>query len=143
MEQSQTASATLDGAGGGGAGGTIVLTANKFFSTLILSAKGGNGGNVNVADSNCYGPGGGGGGGTIYLPKGVNTSALACKLSGGVAGINSNSFFSLLQINSGVQIVEEWEPLLLDLQHLMTPHLLSRLVQKLLPKAYRYAQEIQ
>jgi len=63
---------TNDGAGGGGGGGTIILKVNGSTSlTAIpaLSAKGGDGGNVNfnciLSNSTAYGPGASGGGGYI------------------------------------------------------------------------------
>lgn len=72
-----------DGAGAGGAGGTILLNASGFTTTLVIQANGGNGGNVAAIN---YGAGGGGSGGVIWtnaaLPGSVTTS-----VTGGSGGI--------------------------------------------------------
>lgn len=77
-----------DGGSGAGAGGTILLSANSFSTTMLnLSADGGNGGGASYIGSKCQGPGGGGSGGVIWtasaLPANVNTSVTA-----GLKGIN-------------------------------------------------------
>lgn len=82
-----------DGAGGGGGGGTILF--NTFNATgLILSAKGGKGGNQLLTSGALYfgakneaeGPGGGGGGGYIALSAGSVTQIV----SGGKNGTTNS-----------------------------------------------------
>jgi len=56
-----------DGGGGGGAGGSIFVSAATVNGVPVLSATGGDGGDVDNEDNNrCFGPGGGGGGGLIH-----------------------------------------------------------------------------
>lgn len=78
--------AAPDGSGGGGAGGTIVVLAQNQVSglSLLLEAKGGNGGHVLGND---HGPGGGGGGGQIFhsgLVSGITT-----QVSAGIRGLTN------------------------------------------------------
>ncbi|NUO03549.1 MAG: PKD domain-containing protein, partial [Saprospiraceae bacterium] len=78
-----------EGAGGGGGGGTILLEAMSLGGPLLLEARGGNGGNIdNVGAERCSGPGGGGSGGRILFP---GTISPLTDVSGGLAGISSNS----------------------------------------------------
>lgn len=78
-----------EGAGGGGAGGTILLDVPSLSGPLLLEARGGNGGNIdNVGLERCSGPGGGGSGGRILFSPGISPMI---NVSGGVAGISSNS----------------------------------------------------
>lgn len=79
-----------DGAGGGGGGGTIILNVNGLTSltaATALSAKGGDGGNVNfnciLSNSEAYGPGASGGGG--YLK--VSGTLPSNNINGGANGI--------------------------------------------------------
>ncbi len=74
-----------DGASGGGAGGTIVLAVNQINDLLNVSAKGGNGGDVENPSDRCIGPGGGGGGGRFVAN---NSNNLSIDLAGGQAGKN-------------------------------------------------------
>jgi len=82
-----------DGSGGAGGGGSILLNANNV-SGLILSAKGGSGGNQILTRGSLYfgamneaeGPGGGGGGGYIALSSGAVTQIVA----GGNEGITNS-----------------------------------------------------
>jgi hypothetical protein len=79
--------AGMDGAGGGGAGGTLWLAADTVINVVQMSARGGNGGNVN--DSlNYHGPGGGGSGGLIMLTK--FHGGLQWDVTGGNQGIHSH-----------------------------------------------------
>ena len=84
--QSAIASAG-DGAGGGGGGGTVVLSANAISGTLLLEAKGGNGGNQNNPTDRCIGTGGGGSGGRILHDM---ATSFSINLSGGMPGVNLN-----------------------------------------------------
>lgn len=78
-----------EGAGGGGAAGSIVLMIEEIRGLVLLEANGGNGGDTDAQNTpNCYGPGGGGSAGRIYTAS-ANTSAPG--LSGGVAGLVTNS----------------------------------------------------
>lgn len=72
-----------DGAGGGGAGGTIVLEVDRFIAdSLLISARGGNGGQVdNLNNNRCMGPGGGGSGGRV-----ISTIPVDADLTGGLPG---------------------------------------------------------
>lgn len=81
---------TNDGAGGGGGGGTIILNVNgltNLTAATALSAKGGDGGNVNfnciLSNSEAYGPGASGGGGYIK----VSGTLPSININGGVNGI--------------------------------------------------------
>lgn len=78
-----------EGAGGGGGGGTILLDVPSLSGALLLEARGGDGGNIdNVGAERCSGPGGGGSGGRILFSAGISPMT---NVSGGVAGISSNS----------------------------------------------------
>lgn len=82
-----------DGAGGGGGGGTIVLNVNgitNLTAGTALSAKGGDGGNVNFGgvcgSSEGYGPGASGGGGYIAVSGVLPTNTIVGGLNGIVTG---------------------------------------------------------
>ncbi len=75
-----------DGAGGGGGGGTIYLRFAGPVACLSVTASGGNGGSVPVAQ---HGPGGGGGGGRILL-QGTDTSGCPASVFSGIAGTQSD-----------------------------------------------------
>ena len=79
-----------DGASGGGAGGSLYIhAANQDGSSLILEAKGGNGGNANnFGGDQCFGPGGGGAGGFISTNA---TLLYTANTDGGNAGLSINS----------------------------------------------------
>lgn len=78
-----------EGAGGGGGGGTILLDVSGLSGALMLEARGGNGGNIdNLAADRCSGPGGGGSGGRVLFQATISPIA---DVSGGLAGISSNS----------------------------------------------------
>lgn len=74
--------ALIDGAGGGGAGGVVIIDANTAVGSLVVHAKGAEGGSV-VGRSRCYGPGGGGAGGIIR-----STIEITSNVQGGDAGVN-------------------------------------------------------
>ncbi|HYE98282.1 MAG TPA: Ig-like domain-containing protein, partial [Planctomycetota bacterium] len=72
-----------DGGGGGGAGGSIILvTRTGSWSSIAVSARGGDGSNAGSGTS-IQGPGGGGGGGVILANAPVGSS----DTSGGAAGL--------------------------------------------------------
>ncbi|MFN8417387.1 MAG: T9SS type A sorting domain-containing protein [Cytophagaceae bacterium] len=75
-----------DGGGGGGAGGSIKIECPNFGATaLIVQARGGNGGSLNVLE---HGPGGGGGGGLICFSSASVANPLVTVVSdGGIAGV--------------------------------------------------------
>jgi gliding motility-associated-like protein len=88
-----------DGAGGGGAGGTIILNVNGTISlsaTTALSAKGGDGGNVNfncsifTPNTDGYGPGASGGGGYLSVSGVMPTNNINGGLNGIVVGNTGN-----------------------------------------------------
>jgi hypothetical protein len=76
-----------DAAGGGGAGGAIILDATSLVCDVgaDVSARGGDGGNVNFAT---HGPGGGGGGGRIRFGSVTNTCT--GDVANGVAGTETS-----------------------------------------------------
>jgi gliding motility-associated-like protein len=78
--------AAPDGSGGGGAGGTIVVLAQNQAPglSLLLEARGGNGGHVLGLD---HGPGGGGGGGFIFH-SGL-LSGFSTQVSAGIRGLTN------------------------------------------------------
>jgi hypothetical protein len=81
-----------DGAGGGGAGGSIYLEASSVSGTPVLSALGGNGGDVDNGGANrCFGPGGGGGGGLIRTN--VTLPMPSLMVAGGLPGESLNTSF--------------------------------------------------
>lgn len=81
-----------DGAGGGGAGGSIYLEASSVSGTPVLSAIGGNGGDVDNGGANrCFGPGGGGGGGLIRTN--VTLPMPSLMVAGGLPGESLNTSF--------------------------------------------------
>lgn len=86
---SQTVNAINDGAGGGGAGGTIFLDVERITSPVLVEAKGGNGGNVNIAQP--HGPGGGGGGGLLAVNSIALTDSINSVLNGGNPGVILNT----------------------------------------------------
>jgi gliding motility-associated-like protein len=99
-----------DGAGGGGGGGCIVLKIGGTVSMTAatpISARGGNGGNVQfncfISNSQSYGPGAGGGGGFV----GSNIPlAITIDLSGGSNGVvtgNNNSIQQNFPPNGATQ----------------------------------------
>lgn len=71
-----------DGAGGGGSGGTIQLDAGSITGDVLISAKGGSGGDVENLIDRCMGPGGGGSGGQVYSNLPTNA-----QLEGGEPGL--------------------------------------------------------
>ncbi len=73
----------IDGQGGGGSGGTVLLDV-PGFSSLNISAKGGNGGSDAIAPD-AHGKGGGGGGGVIWTSG--SQAGITSNLSGGNPGI--------------------------------------------------------
>jgi hypothetical protein len=75
-----------DGGGGGGAGGSIKIECANFGSTaLVVQARGGNGGSLNVLE---HGPGGGGGGGLVCFSTASIANPLVTVVSdGGIAGV--------------------------------------------------------
>jgi len=88
-----------DGAGGGGGGGTIILNVNGTISlsaTTALSAKGGDGGNVNfncsifTPNTDGYGPGASGGGGYLSVSGVMPTNNINGGLNGIVVGNTGN-----------------------------------------------------
>ncbi len=89
---------TNDAAAGGGGGGTIVLnvngTTNLTAFPTVLTARGGNGGNVAfncfLSNSDAYGPGGGGGGGHICSAGLLPTNNPSGGANGMVTGNTSN-----------------------------------------------------
>lgn len=88
---------TNDGAGGGGGGGTIILKVNGSTSLTAmpaLSAKGGDGGNVNFncifSNSTAYGPGASGGGGYIATSGMMPSTNLVGGANGIVLGNTSS-----------------------------------------------------
>ena len=78
-----------DGSGGGGAGGTIVILAQNQAPglSLLLEARGGNGGNSLCQVGNEHGPGGGGGGGQIFH-SGLS-SGFITQVSAGLRGLTN------------------------------------------------------
>jgi gliding motility-associated-like protein len=86
-----------DGAGGGGGGGTILLKVNGITSLTaptVLSAIGGNGGNVVfnclLTNSDGYGPGGSGGGGYIATTGALPANTVNAGINGIQTGNTSN-----------------------------------------------------
>ncbi|MFN5308601.1 MAG: Kelch repeat-containing protein [Candidatus Kapaibacterium sp.] len=76
-----------DGAGGGGGGGTIYLDIQSINDTIVCSAQGGKGGDINL-DVYASPPGGGGGGGYIVATYRTSRSLIHTTVSGGIAGIS-------------------------------------------------------
>jgi len=85
--QSVTDPATASGGGGGG-GGVIVIDVETVESDLILSVKGGNGGNTQGIYTS--GPGGGGGGGIILNGLSSFDSKFKAQTNAGKAGYISD-----------------------------------------------------
>lgn len=87
-----------DGSGGGGGGGVVVLNVNTFSGNSITAeAKGGRGGNSELAGNpQCSGPGGGGGGGVVWLKSPSIPGLVTSNVSGGSNGI---IFFSASACN--------------------------------------------
>jgi hypothetical protein len=76
-----------DGGGGGGGGGSIILEVPAYSGTLLLDARGGNGGStINHNNSNCHGGGGGGGGGRVVLSVGSAPAGVTVNVSSGAGG---------------------------------------------------------
>ncbi|WP_197488919.1 Ig-like domain-containing protein, partial [Flavobacterium succinicans] len=73
-----------DGGGGGGAGGTVVLKTPKFTTSLVVSAKGGDGQDIGTIVK--HGPGGGGGGGALLYSLASLPSNVTLQASGGTGG---------------------------------------------------------
>jgi hypothetical protein len=75
-----------DGAGGGGAGGAVVLRASEIVDCGAVQARGGPGGNTQLA-TEPFGPGGGGAGGRVLL----QAARIQCTqdVSAGNAGVSS------------------------------------------------------
>ncbi|MTD71541.1 cadherin-like domain-containing protein, partial [Flavobacterium sp. LC2016-13] len=73
-----------DGGGGGGAGGTIVLKTPIFNGNLTVSAKGGDGQDLNT--NTYHGPGGGGGGGALLYSLASLPANVTLISTGGIGG---------------------------------------------------------
>ncbi|MFC0781065.1 Ig-like domain-containing protein, partial [Flavobacterium sp. HJSW_4] len=73
-----------DGGGGGGAGGTVVLKTPLFTGNLTVSAKGGDGQDLNT--TTLHGPGGGGGGGALLYSLAALPANVTMNSSGGIGG---------------------------------------------------------
>ncbi|MFC0080169.1 Ig-like domain-containing protein, partial [Flavobacterium procerum] len=73
-----------DGGGGGGAGGTVVLKTPLFTGNLTVSAKGGDGQDLNTTV--LHGPGGGGGGGALLYSMAALPSNVTLNSGGGEGG---------------------------------------------------------
>ncbi len=86
---SQTLNSINDGAGGGGGGGSIFLDVERITSPVLIEAKGGNGGNVNIAQP--HGPGGGGGGGLLAVNSTLLLDSINASLNGGNPGVILNT----------------------------------------------------
>jgi len=72
------------GRGGGGAGGTVLLNIQNYSGNIIVSVKGGKGGDN--SGGNKVGPGGGGGGGVIWLGNASIPGNISYTVSGGLNG---------------------------------------------------------
>ncbi len=89
-----------DAGGGGGGGGTVILKVNGTISlttTPAISAKGGDGGNVNYgcpvflqANNNNFGPGASGGGGYVASSGTLPSNTIIGGTQGIVTGLNNN-----------------------------------------------------
>lgn len=79
-----------DGGGGGGAGGSVLIESNAYTS-LTLTANGGNGGTSTSNNSSALGPGGGGGGGLIWLSNASLPPQVTSSVGEGTAGISYNN----------------------------------------------------
>lgn len=78
-----------DGAGGGGGGGTVILHNHSgATSGISIEAKGGKGGDQNIAWSEGEGAGGGGGGGYVAI---TNLPSLSINVGGGANGTSNSS----------------------------------------------------
>lgn len=89
-----------DGAGGGGAGGTIILESDDIMGSLNINALGGNGGDIDLNNSNeCFGPGGGGSGGRFLST--LSSNNIQVNLTGGIAGLSSSNSNSCTNENNG------------------------------------------
>ncbi|WP_281234901.1 Ig-like domain-containing protein [Flavobacterium gelatinilyticum] len=77
-----------DGGGGGGAGGTVVLKTPLFTGNLAVSAKGGDGQDLNT--NTIHGPGGGGGGGALLYSLAALPPNVTLNANGGVGGVHLN-----------------------------------------------------
>ncbi len=76
-----------DGSAGGGAAGSILINAETINGNITITARGGNGGDVNNSNQNrCFGPGGGGSGGLV-----ASNLQLTAELGGGIPGLSLNS----------------------------------------------------
>ncbi|MBS7229463.1 tandem-95 repeat protein, partial [Flavobacterium psychroterrae] len=82
-------SGSPDGGGGGGAGGTVVLKTPVFTGNLIVSAKGGDGQDLNT--NVVHGPGGGGGGGALLYSLASLPANVTLISSGGIGGEHSTA----------------------------------------------------
>jgi hypothetical protein len=84
-----------DAAGGGGGGGTVIFyLKNATLSNLNIQAKGGNGGDHNIAVGNypeSEGPGGGGSGGYVALS---NSTGVTINVNGGLSGLSNSTVFT-------------------------------------------------
>ena len=79
-----------DGGGGGGGGGTVLLEVQQLNNVLTVIVEGGEGGSIQNFGDRCFGPGGGGSGGKIATNL-VSGGLFIPNLSGGVAGLSTNS----------------------------------------------------
>ena len=91
-----------DGAGGGGAGGSIYIkNSTAIPAGITISARGGNGGNVDLSFLNPLatqegnGPGGGGSGGNIAITSGSPTQLV----TGGNAGTTDSNQLTEMAVN--------------------------------------------
>ncbi len=96
--------AGADGAGGGGAGGTVVLQVGAYTGPVTLSARGGDGGDVDNGNdpSVCAGPGGGGSGGAVW-PSVILPGVASLQVAGGQPGATLNANAPMLCGNNGAQ----------------------------------------
>ncbi|MCP2029676.1 gliding motility-associated-like protein [Flavobacterium sp. HSC-32F16] len=78
-----------DGGGGGGAGGTVVLKTPLFTGNLSVSARGGDGQDLNTNTQ--HGPGGGGGGGALLYSLAALPSNVTLNAGGGIGGEHLNA----------------------------------------------------
>ncbi|WP_179197556.1 Ig-like domain-containing protein [Hymenobacter crusticola] len=90
-----TSTVANDGAGGGGAGGSVIFLAQGNLSNITILAKGGQGGNDNLApQAQGHGPGGGGSAGVVFTSSAINNSSeILPGASGQTGGSNGNFSF--------------------------------------------------
>lgn len=96
------------GGGGGGAGGTVLLrSAAGVVISGTISARGGSGRNgVTAVSTRQAGGGGGGGGGTVHVIARKVDSAGTVDVSGGAAGLGTQSSYNGFAGSTGQVIIE-------------------------------------